>query len=283
MIVEGNRRFAALTQLREEIRDGTVNEDGIEQEYLEELYNDTSEIDVLIYRGEDTHDISWLLQGIRHIGGIREWSPAQRARLVVEQIDEHGLKFKSAGQTFGLTAQQVGRLYRSYKGLEQMKDDDEFSNKARNEYFTLFEEAYRNRSVRDWLGWNNSEYKFENEDNLKQFYSWISRDEENDDRRRIHNPRQIKLLGDIVDGGQKSLMTEIDQYESTIEQAWATIGDKDVLPDWRRRLDRARKLIADLPQEAMFEEPKEFMDLLDVIAKQIKRRQKAIRSIMDEQ
>ena len=108
VIVEGNRRFAALTQLREEIGDGTVNEDGIDQEYLDELYNDTSEIAVLIYRGEDTHDISWLLQGIRHIGGIREWLPAQRARLVVEQIDEHGLKFKSAGQTFGLTAQQVG-------------------------------------------------------------------------------------------------------------------------------------------------------------------------------
>ena len=163
-----------------------------------------------------------------------------------------------------------------------MKDDDEFSGKARNQYFTLFEEAYRNRNVRDWLGWNNDEYKYENEDNLKQFYSWISQDEENDDRRRIHNPRQIKLLGDIVDGGQKSLMTEIDQYESTIEQAWATIGDKDVLPDWRRRLERARKLIADLPQEAMFEEPKEFAKLLDVIAKQISKRKKAIRAIIDE-
>ena len=280
VIVEGNRRFSALTKLRQEVQDSTVNEDGIDQEYLDRLFADTNTINVLIYRGTEMHDISWLLQGIRHIGGIREWSPAQRARLVAEQIDEHRMKFRSAGQTFGLTAQQVGRLYRSYKGLEQMKEDDEFSGKARNEYFTLFEEAYRNRSVRDWLEWNNDEYKYGNEDNLKQFYSWISRDEENDDRRRIHNPRQIKLLGDLIDGGQKSLMNEIDQYETTIEQAWATIGDKDVSSDWRRRLERARKLIADLPQEAMFEEPREFLGLLDVIAEQIKNRQTAIRSVL---
>ena len=276
VIVEGNRRFAALTKLREEIQDGTVNEDGVDEDYVETLRRDTDRIDVLIYRGDDTHDISWLLQGIRHIGGIRPWAPAQRARLVVEQIDNHGLTFKSAGQTFGLTAQQVGRLYRAYKGLEQMKEDGEFSGKAQNDYFTLFEEAYRNKHVRNWLGWNNAEYKYEDEDNLRQFYSWISEDEERSNSRRIHDPRQIKTLGALVEGEHSELMNQVDEYEIDMEQVKAVISDVDNLPDWRRRLDRARKLIAELPQEAMFEEPDEFLEKLDVILEQITVRRTAI-------
>ena len=161
VIVEGNRRFAALIVLRQEIQDDTVDEDGIDEDYLEKLHNDTDKLDILIYTGGQTHDISWLLQGIRHISGIRNWSPAQRARLVAEQVDEKGLGFRAAGQTFGLSAQAVGRLYRAYKALEQMRDDDEFSSKARNDYFTLFEEAIRNKDVRERMGWSNDNFKFE--------------------------------------------------------------------------------------------------------------------------
>ena len=70
---------------------------------------------------------------------------------MAEQIDQHNLRFREAGQKFGLSAQAIGRLYRAYKALEQMRQDDEFQSKARNNYFTLFEEAYRNIDVRNWL------------------------------------------------------------------------------------------------------------------------------------
>ena len=51
VIVEGNRRFAALTSIRQEIEEGTVNEDGITSEYLEKLVQDTSTLKVLLYQG----------------------------------------------------------------------------------------------------------------------------------------------------------------------------------------------------------------------------------------
>ena len=219
VIVEGNRRFAALKSLREEIEVGTVDEDGISDDYLENLLTDTRELEVLIYGGVETHDISWLLQGIRHIGGIRAWSPAQRGRLVAEQIDERGIGFREASQTFGLSAQAVGRLYRAYKALEQMRDDDEFGGKARNEYFTLFEEAIRKKPVQEWLGWNNDAWKFETEINLKRFYSWISPDEEHENERRIHDPRQIKDLASLIAGNHSILLDQIDNYELSIEKA----------------------------------------------------------------
>ena len=280
VIVEGNRRFAALTNLRQEIDDATLNEEGIDDDYLEKLLGDTNKLDVLIYQGGDAHDISWLLQGIRHISGIRNWLPAQRARLVAEQIDDKGLGFKAAGQTFGLSAQAVGRLYRAFKALDQMRHDDEFSAKAKNEYFTLFEEAIRNRAVREWLDWSNDEWRFENDANLKQFYSWISEDEDHNNERRIHDPRQIKDLGYLISGRHNTLLSQIDQYEISIGEAYGKVIGMQAATDWKEKIEQARKLIADLPQEPMFEETEIFLEALEKIESQIVSRKAAIAGLI---
>ena len=276
VIVEGNRRFAALKSIRDEIDEGTVNEDGITEDYLDKILADTNSLKVLLYQGTETHDISWLLQGIRHISGIRPWSPAQRARLVAEQIEEKQLGFRAAGQTFGLSAQAVGRLYRAYKALEQMRNHEEFSVRAKNDYFTLFEETIRNRDVREWLGWNNQALKFENENRLVQFYGWISPDEEHDNERRIHDPRQIKDLGFLISGGHHTLITKIDSYEITIEKARGQIEGMQSVSDWKSKIEEARRLIAELPQEAMFEDPGGFRDALVTIERQIKNRKEVV-------
>ena len=79
VVIEGNRRLAALKWLRSDIDEGLVAEEGIDpdSDYLEKLAESTKEIEVLVYLGDDKNDIAWILQGIRHIGGIRDWEPAQ--------------------------------------------------------------------------------------------------------------------------------------------------------------------------------------------------------------
>ena len=100
------------------------------------------------------------------------------------------MNFKQAGQKFGLTAIAVGRLYRARKALEQMKRDTEYGTKAKNEYFTLFEEVLGKASVKKWLGLNADDNEFTNTTELQQFYSWISPDDDDPaKRRRIHDPR----------------------------------------------------------------------------------------------
>lgn len=279
VIIEGNRRFAALSMLREEINNGTINEEGIDEEYLKKLLDDTNCLDILIYQGGDDRDISWLLQGIRHISGIRAWSPAQRARLVAQQVDDNGLGFKAVGQTFGLTAQAVGRLYRAYKGLEQMKNDDEFSSKAQNEYFTLFEESIRNGPMRERLGWNHELSRFENEENLKQFYAWISPDEEQENKRRVHDPRQIKQLGSLINGGHTELLDQIDRHELSIEQACGMVDGGSEAGEWRQKLEKVRRLIGSLPQNAMFDDADEFLQALEQIEEQIRLRKCATKAV----
>ncbi len=283
VVVEGNRRLAALQILRERIEDETIDEEGITDEYLESLKDATEEIRILVYSGQDQRRISWTLQGIRHISGIREWAPAQRAKLVAEQIDQHNQKFREAGQKFGLSAQAIGRLYRAYKALEQMRQDDEFQSKARNDYFTLFEEAYRNRSVRNWLKWDDSESKFLNEDMLNQFYSWIVPDEENEDQRRIHDPRQIKKLGFLVaDSKFSGLISRIESHELSIDGAYDNATRQAEAEDWRQAFEKATEFLLSISQIAFQNNPEELLEELKKIENRITVMKKQVAAIMEK-
>ncbi|MBV2149047.1 ParB N-terminal domain-containing protein [Sphingobium sp. AS12] len=283
VVVEGNRRFRSLTKLRTAIKEETIAEEGIDDDYLARLLEETTAIEVLIYKGSGTDDISWMLQGIRHISGIRDWEPAQRAKLVAKQIDDEGKTFRAAGQQFGLSPQAVGRLYRTYKALEQMRADDEFGGKARNDYFSLFEEAYRNTTLREWLGWDEEQRKFTNEDRIKRFYSWVSPDDEHEDKaRRIHNPKQIKELAYLIENQKNSLITEFENHETGISEAYGRATSETKPQDWRKAVERARTLVGDLPQSAIFDDTKDFIAELERLSSEIDKRLDMARKQLDE-
>ena len=105
--LEGNRRLAALKNLHSRIDQGIVAEEGITKQYLAKLKASIANIEVLNYTGKEGEQIAWIFQGIRHISGIKTWKPAQRAKLLTQQVDELGMKFNEAGQKFGLTAISV--------------------------------------------------------------------------------------------------------------------------------------------------------------------------------
>jgi len=283
VVVEGNRRFRSLSRLREAIKEETIDEEGIDEEYLARLLEQTNEIEVLIYRGSGSEDISWMLQGIRHISGIRDWEPAQRAKLVAQQIDEEGKSFRAAGQQFGLSPQAVGRLYRTYKALEQMRTDDEYGAKARNDYFSLFEEAYRNSTLREWFGWDEQAKCFTNADRIKRFYAWISPDDEHEDRaRRIHNPKQIKELAYLVANNKNSLLSEFENHEIGISEAYGRATGETKTLDWRKAVERARTLVGDLPQSAIFDDTEDFISELGRLRGEIDKRLEMARAQLND-
>ena len=218
VVVEGNRRFRSLSRLRDDIARGHAFDPDIPIENLEKLVSQTNQIEVLVYVGEG-RDISWILQGIRHINGIRDWEPAQRAKLIADQIDRLGQTIAATGLQFGLSGVAVGRLYRPYKALAQMAADEDYGRKVRNDYFSLFEAVHRTSSLKDWLGWNDATRQFTNVENRKRFYSWITPDEEHGNTRRIHDPRHIKDVAYLVENQHWTLLGQFDDGELTIEQA----------------------------------------------------------------
>ena len=275
VVVEGNRRLAALRRIRERIDEDVIEEEHITEEYLEQLKHNTDNLKILNYIGEETSDIAWLFQGIRHVSGIREWDPAQSGRLLVDRIDVHSLSYKSAGQQFGITPQKVARSYRAFKGLSQMTSDDEYGAKAKNSYFTLFEEATRNRVMKEWLEWDDGEYKFNNSSNLAQFYSWITPDEDQEEnKRRLHDPKHVKKLAFLIAGHHESLIAQVDAHELGIEAAEIRAKQQGERQDWKQSIENAQSIINDIPQSAFQLHHDEIIAVLQALAQSI---QNAIR------
>lgn len=282
VVVEGNRRIASLKKLRDAIENDLIDEDKITDDYLANLKTATDEIEVLVYEGDD-EDIAWLLQGIRHISGVRDWKPAQRARLIAQQIDGSGLSISAAGQKFGLGARKAGRYYRAYKALEQMRGDEEFQSKAKNEYFTLFDEAYANATIRRWLDWDDSTNSFANLQNLRQFYSWITPDEEVEvgDGRRIHDPTHVKKLATLVAGRHENLLNLIDVHEISIEAAFAEANEQGNEVDWESRVRRATTIIRELGKVLTDTDPSDVIAGLDEHLSVVERVKKMAEALLE--
>lgn len=273
-VLEGNRRVSAIKTCIQRYEKGEIDSIDFDDEYLDKLILTLSKLKVLEYEGQDD-DISWMLQGIRHISGIKDWSPTQRAKLILDQIESKYKSFTDVGKQFGLSAKAVGSLYRGYKGLQQMELHSELGYKAQNDFFSLFEQAYKNKDVRVWMKWNDDTYRYENEDNFKQFCEWISPDDDNIDSgsngRRIHDPKHVRYIGNLVNRNREDLIAEVDNFEVSIEQAWGRAEETKEY-DWKTEVIRAKKAITNIPystikksKDEVFRSLQELKDEIDTM------------------
>ncbi len=196
LVVEGNRRVAAVKSILKEQRGGASD---IEPEKLATL----TQLPAIVIRGTSAERASYrqTLMAIRHVAGIREWGPYQQAKLIAE-LYEKGGNFTKVAKEIGISAREVGRRYRAYKALEQMEDDDDWGEYAHPKLYALFHEAMSVPTVRDeWLKFKDSDYRTHDETATKAFYELLS-------ERRIdditHDPklksaRDVRALRDIVE------------------------------------------------------------------------------------
>jgi hypothetical protein len=165
VVVEGNRRVAALKWLIE------LHESGRET-FDEATLKNFTVLEVLLLSDEAPADSRWILPGLRHVSGIKEWGPYQKARAVFE-LREKGLTPQEAAQSLGLSTRAANGLWRSYLALEQMRADEEYGEHAQPTLYSYFEEVFKRAEVRDWLGWSDDARSFTAAGNLKEFYSWM--------------------------------------------------------------------------------------------------------------
>ena len=202
VVVEGNRRIAALKIVKEMHERGQISLD-------EKIVNTLNEIEVLVYRG-DKKDIAWTVQGFRHLTGIRNWPPLQQAKFITENFfEEMKLSFSEIAKLLNMKSAQIGIMIRSYYGYKQAEEDDEFGEEITPDKFSMFSEAiFKKPSLKSWLGWDDRDRKFKNTENFKKFLSWITPDE--NEEIKIERALDVRdILSKLVLEDNKSILVPL--------------------------------------------------------------------------
>ena len=241
LVIEGNRRVAALKQIRDEYINGIDISDSVVRVF------DAVPCLVAENTGEDTF-FREAIMGIRHVGGIKQWGGFQRAKLIADLYDHHELEPGQIAAKLGLTVQEVNRRYRAYRALQQMQKDEVYSEFATASMYPLFHEAVSLPAVREWLGWDASDYEFKIYENLEIFYQLITPREAPDGGERepkIQSYSQVRQLREVLNNSDaKSELVHIDK-EFADAVAIATQGN--MVRRWRNEVAEARSALAKIP------------------------------------
>jgi hypothetical protein len=168
VVLEGNRRITAAKRLSSQHQRGDRI---LDPQVLETLENVPS----LVYSGDDS-EAAWVFQGIRHISGIKDWSAYNKAKLLVDQMEDKNLSYTDAGKIFGISAWAAAQRARGYYAYQRASEHPDYHNDVDTRSFPFFQELFgrSNVALRDeWLIWDESSKNFADQDNFAEFLSWL--------------------------------------------------------------------------------------------------------------
>lgn len=185
LVIEGNRRTAALKLLRSDHLGGV--------DFKANVTDTFDAIPVLVAR-EATDDDYLAIMGIRHVGGPKEWGGFQSAMLVYQLFEDSALSPRKVASRLGLSVNEVNRRHRAFGALTQMMNDEEHGENVTPEMYPIFHEAVGQPTVREWLGWSQTNREFEDENSRALFYSWLSDGDTGPKIRSYSEVRELKLI-----------------------------------------------------------------------------------------
>lgn len=195
VVVEGNRRLAALKIIAQ-----SSSNDG----HWGGLIRDVPQSQLKALREEipyilipDRASVKSYL-GFRHVTGIKEWKPAEKAQFIAELIEKDKLTYEKVRRRIGSKLPTVRQNYISYRLLLQMESQsDRVDVKRVEERFSVLYLSIRSDGVRKYLSINiEADAKTAKKpvpksrlDQLENFARWLFGDSKNEplftDSRRV--------------------------------------------------------------------------------------------------
>lgn len=148
VVVEGNRRLAALKYLKLAFHgDGTKKWQKIVegQPRRPELF-----AKIPVIRAEAREDVDAFL-GFRHVTGIKEWHPAEKAEYITKLIEQRRMGYEEVMRKIGSKTPAVRQHYISFKLLLQMEDQESISVGNVEEKFSVLYLSLRTEGVQKYL------------------------------------------------------------------------------------------------------------------------------------
>jgi ParB-like nuclease domain len=262
LVIEGNRRLAAVKLLNSDLQPPENRKKSVRQRREESIVSAPKELPCIVYP-ERKEILKYL--GYRHITGVKQWDSLSKAQYLLQLKQEFystldkPLQLKSLAADIGSKPAYVGQLLcalelytkalgpkKDFLGLPIRQEDIEFS------YITT---ALGYRELTEWLG---LEDKSDHEmpkvklENIKKIFGWLfSKDQTG--KTIVGESRNIGKLAKIVskkdalsnlessqniedaylytDGNEEALSTLFQHARKKIEAVWAMIGNSDALTD----------------------------------------------------
>lgn len=249
LVVEGNRRVAAMRWLKRDREAGSP--------VPENLIKSFDVLTAIVLKGgeEATQNLQHVLMGLRHVSGIKQWGGYQRAKLVVEFVDDFDLSLSDAAKQIGMSPHEASRRYRALKALQQMQNDEEFGSLVDPKMYRLFHEAVSVVKVKDWLSWDEQEYRFTDDDHVDKFYRllvpYAPEDEEESGRARepkIKTYLDVRDLRDIL--GNVEAQECLFDPDKSFNEALA-VAKASTAPNWTPRIQGATQTLKKMPTSTL--------------------------------
>lgn len=152
VVVEGNRRLAAIKFIYDTIRGKPVPSKW--KKLLEPFKVSDKIFKEIPYLQVDSRiDVESFL-GFRHVTGIKEWKPAEKAQFIAKLIEERSMGYEDVMRRIGSKTPAVRQHYISYRLLLQMEGAEEISIEKVESKFSVLYLSLRTDGVRKYLDIN---------------------------------------------------------------------------------------------------------------------------------
>lgn len=185
LVVEGNRRTAALKSLLQDHNDGFIT-------LSETLLDKISSLGVVLINAIDEDEIKnyqHTLMGVRHVSGPKKWTGMQSAKLICDLIEQNKTPTQ-IGALLGISAIEANRRMRGYLAYRQLDNDGKYGDHIKSKHYALLLEFMSKSEIRNWLKWSD-EKMITSKKHRHILYSHIVKMPNMDDV-EIKNPSQAR-------------------------------------------------------------------------------------------
>lgn len=205
VVVEGNRRLAALRYLRDALA-GKPSD----RHWAEMVKGKTLPATLFTripYLVADNRDSVRAFLGFRHVTGIEEWHPAEKAEFIAEMVDS-GMDYDAVRRKIGSRSDVVRQNYIAYRMLLQIEDLKAVPRESFEERFSVMYLSLRAKGVREYLHIEitappakaRRPVPKQHLDALKSFALWLFGDEKREPL--FTDSRQVDRFGKVLESKQ---------------------------------------------------------------------------------
>lgn len=204
LVIEGNRRVAALKCLQDDYESG----------------KDIGKLDPSIFKSvpaeiiprQDNSKEQLVIMGLKHISGNKKWAAINQAQLIFDYLkdswddkEKYAIMEDELCRSLGITKQRLRSTQRTIHLINLYKKSD-YGDQFKTDMYSIFEEIIKKNQIKEWLEWDEATYTPANKFKMDRLFSWISIDDKIDEETDepierepiINKASEIRALADFI-------------------------------------------------------------------------------------